>query len=534
MAGDQTASAAEPPQASDEAKTLAQRLGMPWLDSINLQEMDPELATRAGFPFCKSNLVLPLRIDEDRLLVASARPLDIQSIEDLRMLYSMPVEASVASEQTVIEAINKAFDLSAHSADEVMVDIEGEADLNTLIHAMPQDLLEASAEAPVIRLVNSLLVQAVKENASDIHIEPYERELVVRYRVDGALRNVIKPPRRLQALVASRIKIMAKLNIAEKRLPQDGRIRIIIAGKDVDIRVSAIPTVNGERIVMRLLDKSRKLYDMETIGLRGDILETMKRLVNTPHGIILVCGKTGSGKTTTLYAALSRINTMEKNIITVEDPIEYELAGVGQMQVNPKIGLDFAAGLRSILRQDPDVIMVGEIRDAETAQIAVQASLTGHLVFSTVHTNDAAGAVARMLDMGVEPFLISSSLLAALAQRLVRVLCVHCREEYTPGPEHYQELGAKESEMEPGVQFYKAVGCSACQMSGYTGRTGVYELMVVDDDIRTMIVQKTNSSEIRHTAEKKGFIGMRRYGLGLVAQGITSIEEVVRETSDIV
>ncbi|MDH5476985.1 MAG: type II secretion system ATPase GspE [Nitrospinota bacterium] len=517
-----------------DPKSLADRLGIPWLDAINLEEMDPELAARATFQFCKSNMVLPLRVSDGRLMAASSRPLDLQSVEDLRLVYGMPVDVAVTDEQTLIEAINKTFDLSAHSADEVMDDIEGEADLDTLIHGLPQDLLEASAEAPVIRLVNSLLVQAVKENASDIHIEPYERELIVRFRVDGALRNVIKPPRRLQALVASRIKIMAKLDIAEKRLPQDGRIKIIIAGKEVDIRVSAIPTANGERIVMRLLDKSRKLYDLETIGMRGKVLENIKQLVKSPHGIILVCGKTGSGKTTSLYAALSRINTIEKNIITVEDPIEYQLSGVGQMQVNPKIGLDFAAGLRSILRQDPDVIMVGEIRDVETARISVQASLTGHLVFSTVHTNDAAGAVARMLDMGVEPFLISSSLLAALAQRLVRVLCPACREGYAPGPEHFSEMRVNPSFTKPGARFYRAVGCPACRMTGYTGRTGIYELLIIDDDIRTQIVRKVNSSDIKRVAEKKGFVGMRQYGLDLVTQGITSLEEVIRETSDIV
>jgi len=415
-----------------------------------------------------------------------------------------------------------------------MDDIEEQDDLDSLIHGLPQDLLEASAEAPVIRLINSLMVQAVKENASDIHMEPYEKELVVRFRVDGALRNIIKPPRKLQALIASRVKIMAKLNIAEKRLPQDGRIKIIIAGKEVDVRVSVIPTAFGERIVMRLLDTSRKLFDLQTIGLKGDILKKLKSLIKTPHGIILVCGKTGSGKTTTLYASLTSINTAEKNIVTVEEPIEYQLAGIGQMQVNSKIGLDFATGLRAILRQDPDVIMVGEIRDVETAQVAVQASLTGHLVFSTIHTNDAAGAVARLVEMGVEPFLISSSLLAALAQRLVRILCKECRQPYTPDKEALEEMGANSKDIPEHTVFYRPTGCQACRMTGYTGRTGIYELITIDDDIRTQIVNKSNSAQIRHVAEKKGFAGMRKYGLDLAIQGITSLEEVVRETSDIV
>jgi len=467
-------------------------------------------------------------------LVATANPLDTAPLDDLRLIHGAPVDVVVTSEAELVDAVNRAFDLSAHSAGEVMDDIGDKEGLDALIHGLPQDLLEASAEAPVIRLVNSLLVQAVKENASDIHLEPYERELAVRFRVDGALANIIKPPRRLAALITSRIKIMAKLDIAEKRLPQDGRIKIIIAGKEVDIRVSVIPTANGERIVMRLLDKSRKLHGLETIGLKGKLLGAMERLIQSPHGVILVCGPTGSGKTTSLYAALTRINTIEKNIITVEDPIEYQLAGVGQMQVNPKIGLDFAAGLRSILRQDPDVIMVGEIRDAETAKIAVQASLTGHLVLSTVHTNDAAGAVARLVDMGVEPFLISSSLLAALAQRLVRTLCSSCREPYTPAAEHYIELGADPSEAVAGAVFYRAAGCPACRMTGYSGRTGIYELLMIDDDVRTQIGAKANSAQIKRAAEKKGFKTMRRYGLDLVIEGITSLEEVVRETSDIV
>ena len=530
---DKTTSPAKPGQAGLPLRELARRLSMPWLESIGVSEMEPELARKATFQFCKTNLLLPLKVIDGRLLAVTARPLEAGPMDDLRLIYAMPVDLAAADEETIIEAVNRAFDLSAHSAGEVMDDIEEPDDLDTLIHGLPQDLLEASAEAPVIRLVNSLMVQAVKENASDIHIEPYERELVVRFRVDGALRNIIKPPRKLVALIASRIKIMARLDIAEKRLPQDGRIKIIIAGKEVDVRVSVIPTANGERIVMRLLDKSRKLYGLEGIGLRGPILERMKSLINTPHGIILVCGPTGSGKTTTLYSAISRINTVEKNIITVEDPIEYQLAGVGQMQVNSKIGLDFAAGLRSILRQDPDVIMVGEIRDVETAQIAVQASLTGHLVFSTVHTNDAAGAVARLVDMGVEPFLISSSLLAVLGQRLVRVLCPTCKEAFTPGPEHLAEIGVSSTDIPANTLFYRPTGCDQCRMTGYSGRTGIYELLLIDDDVRSQIASKANSAQIKHVAEGKGFFTMRHYGLGLIMDGITSLEEVVRETSDI-
>jgi general secretion pathway protein E len=392
----------------------------------------------------------------------------------------------------------------------------------------PTDLLEATDDAPIIRLVNSLLSQAIRERASDIHIEPFEKDVVARFRIDGILYNILTIQKRFQASIASRVKIMSGLNIAEKRLPQDGGIRIKIGGKDVDIRVSIVPTAFGERIVLRLLYRESALLPLDQIGFSGDKLDRFNELIFRPHGIILVTGPTGSGKTTTLYAALSKINSPDKNIITIEDPIEYQLKGIGQIQVNPKIHLTFAAGLRSVLRQDPDVILVGEIRDSETAEIAIQAALTGHLVFSTLHTNDAAGAVTRLLDMKIEPFLISSSVMAILAQRLVRVLCTQCREPYQITPAEITEL-----EVETGAEgatVYRAKGCEACFHTGYLGRTAIYELLLVDDEIRQLIMKNTDATTIKAAAMEKAMHTLRQDGAAKVLQGITSADEVVRVT----
>ncbi len=521
-------------KAPADLKKLAEDMGFEWLDWIDPESVDHELVQRASLQFTKSNLTLPLKVDNGRLVVATARPLNSGPLDDLRVLYSMPVSVVVADDDVMIEAINRVYDLSADSATEIIDDIAEQDDIDSLLSGLPEDLLETSAEAPVIRLVNSVLVQAVKEKASDIHIEPYERYLAVRFRIDGVLINVVQPPKRLQSLIISRVKIMAGLDIAEKRLPQDGRLSILIAGKEVDIRISVVPTAHGERVVMRLLDKTAMLLNLDGIGLKGPALHKLTRLIQSPHGIILVSGPTGSGKTTSLYAALTRINTPDKNIITVEDPIEYQLPGVGQIPVNVKVGLTFASGLRSILRQDPDVIMVGEIRDLETAEIAVQASLTGHLVFSTIHTNDAAGAVSRLVDMGVEPFLISSSLLGVVAQRLVRVLCPSCKRPYTPSAESFAKLGMASGSLAEVEQCYKPVGCRNCRNTGYIGRTGIYEVLAIDDDIRSLITSKADSPQIKREAERLGFVGMREYGAMAVMDGTTSLEEVVRVTSDIV
>jgi general secretion pathway protein E len=408
--------------------------------------------------------------------------------------------------QALAQRISAAYAQGESSAATVVSEVQNDADLSRMMQELPavEDLLETSDDAPIIRMLNALLTQAARDGASDIHIEPYERHSSVRFRVDGTLREVVQPNRALHAALISRLKIMADLDIAEKRLPQDGRISLRIGTRAVDVRVSTLPSAHGERAVLRLLDKSDSKISLEAVGMTGKTLERFLGLIGQPHGIILVTGPTGSGKTTTLYAALSRLDAGSSNIMTVEDPIEYELPGIGQTQVNGKIDLDFAKALRAILRQDPDVIMIGEIRDYETAQIAIQASLTGHLVLATLHTNDAASAVTRLTDMGVEPFLLSSSLLGVLAQRLVRKLCGQCG-----GP-----------------------GCSACGQTGYQGRTGVFELMLADENIRTLIHNRGSEAQIRDAALAAGMTLMRDDGQRLVREGITSLEEVLRVTRD--
>jgi general secretion pathway protein E len=412
------------------------------------------------------------------------------------------------------QRISAAYAQGESSAATVVSEVQNDADLSRIMQELPavEDLLEASDDAPIIRMLNALLTQAARDGASDIHIEPYERHSSVRFRVDGALREVVQPNRALHAALISRLKIMAELDIAEKRLPQDGRISLRIGTRAVDVRVSTLPSAHGERAVLRLLDKSESRLTLESVGMTGDTLKRFLALIGQPHGIILVTGPTGSGKTTTLYAALQRLDAGTSNIMTVEDPIEYELPGIGQTQVNPKIDLDFAKALRAILRQDPDVIMIGEIRDFETAQIAIQASLTGHLVLATLHTNDAASAVTRLTDMGVEPFLLSSSLLGVLGQRLVRKLCPVCKV--------------------PGNGAWTPRGCPSCGHTGYQGRTGVFELMVADDKIRALIHNRTSEAEIRETAMASGMTLMRDDGDRLVREGVTSREEVLRVTRD--
>jgi general secretion pathway protein E len=369
----------------------------------------------------------------------------------------------------------------------------------------------------------------VKDRASDIHIEPFESSMLVRFRVDGVLKEIIKPPKRFQNTIISRVKIMAGLNIAEKRLPQDGRIRLKVAGKDIDVRVSTVPTTYGERIVMRLLDRSSVLRDLDTIGFSPRNYAVMTSLINKSHGIILVTGPTGSGKTSTLYGCLAKINAPDLNILTIEDPVEYQLKGIGQVQVQSKINLTFANGLRSFLRQDPDVIMVGEIRDKETAEIAIQASLTGHLVLSTVHTNDAPGALTRLVDMGIEPFLVASSLIGVLAQRLVRTICAECKIEYVPTREEVDGVGLDAKTVK---KLFKGKGCSKCQQTGYRGRTGIYELMLIDDDLRALILKNADSATIKNKAREHGFISLREDGADKVLRGVTTAEEVSRVTQE--
>ena len=413
-------------------------------------------------------------------------------------------------------AISRAYSQQEGSAAAVVDEVGGDIDLSRLMQDLPkvEDLLESEDDAPIIRMINALLTQAARDNASDIHIEPFETYSMVRFRVDGTLRDVVRPRRELHAALVSRIKIMASLDIAEKRLPQDGRITLRIGGRPMDVRVSTLPTGHGERAVLRLLDKEAGRLDLARLGMSSDLLRRFDNLINQPHGIVLVTGPTGSGKTTTLYAALSRLDSKTTNILTVEDPIEYDLDGVGQTQVNARIDMTFAKALRSILRQDPDVVMIGEIRDVETAQIAVQASLTGHLVLATLHTNDSISAVTRLIDMGIEPFLLSSSLIGIMAQRLVRKLCPSCREE------------------DPVTGKWRAVGCLHCGRSGYQGRTGIYEIVSVDDAMRGLIHQSAGEGELRAAARANGFRSMREDGQRWIDTGSTSQDEVVRATRD--
>ncbi len=524
----------EEPTPRSETEALAALYALPFVDRLDPAAVDPELLQRLPMQFARRNTLLPLRREDGDVVVAVADPRALGPLDDLQVLYGAPIRVMVAPVAVVSEAINRAYDLASGNAVDLMEDLDGQRlDLIATELEEPRDLLEADDEAPIIRLVNSLLFQAVKDRASDIHIEPFERELTVRFRIDGILYDVISPPKRFQPIITSRVKIMAGLNIAEKRLPQDGRLRTKVAGKDIDVRVSVVPTAFGERVVLRLLDRSATLLGLKELGLTGRNLALVDRLIRQSHGIILVTGPTGSGKTTTLYAALSTINSTERNIITIEDPIEYQLHGVGQIQVNPKIDLTFASGLRSILRQDPDVIMVGEIRDSETAEIAIQAALTGHLVFSTLHTNDSFSAVTRLVEMGTEPFLVSSSVIAVMAQRLVRRVCDRCRRPLVcPTAEALAEIGVTPASASGQTLYAAGAGCARCKHTGYRGRTGIHELLVMDDDVRSCIMKNADAAEIRRVATAHGMPTLRDDGAAKVLAGDTTIEEVLRVTQD--
>jgi len=465
------------------------------------------------YAYAKAHTLL-LEDDGERMVLWAPESVALPALSEVLRLYDIDALEREAA-PSLAHRIATAYAGSESSAAMVIGEVESAVDLSRMMQELPaiEDLLEASNDAPIIRMLNALLTQAAKDGASDIHIEPYERSSSVRFRVDGTLREVVQPNKALHAALISRLKIMAELDIAERRLPQDGRISLRIGGRAVDVRVSTLPSAHGERAVLRLLDKGESKFTLESLGMSGDTLAKFDKLVQQPHGIVLVTGPTGSGKTTTLYASLGRIDTGTTNVLTVEDPVEYELAGIGQTQVNPKIDLTFAKALRAILRQDPDVIMIGEIRDYETAQIAIQASLTGHLVLATVHTNDAPSTVTRMIDMGVEPFLLSSSLIGVLAQRLVRKLCPNCKKVDARGR-------------------YHPVGCAQCGNTGYKGRTGVYELMAIDDKLRALIHGRAAESQLFVAAEANGLRSMREDGERLIVEGITSPEEVMRVTRE--
>jgi general secretion pathway protein E len=516
---------------SDLLKALSIQFGLPFLSHLPTEDLDTAFAEKIPIQFLKKYKMVPI-VTSNQAAIAVNDPLAFQPRDDLCLNLGWDgVQTVLAPYSAILSAINFAYDMSQASAESVIQDMHEDEDSDLILSEIERtaDLLDETSEAPIIRLVNLMLSQAVKARASDIHVEPYQDRLKIRYRVDGVLYDTLSPPKRIQSTLVSRIKVMAKLNIAEKRLPQDGRIEIKIAEKNVDIRVSTLPTAFGERVVLRLLDKSSVLLKLSDLGLPQERLKILDKLIRSPYGIILVTGPTGSGKTTTLYAALSTINNPDINIITIEDPIEYQIEGIGQIQVNPKIGLNFANGLRSIVRQDPDVILVGEIRDLETAEIGIQSALTGHLVFSTLHTNDSASSITRLIDMGIQPFLASSSVIAILAQRLVRVVCRHCREQYTPDEESLKSIGVT-PEMAADKTIFRGTGCPDCLDTGYLGRTGIFELMLLDDSMKSLILQTSDANAIKRKAMEQGMVSLRQDGAKKVLEGITTIEEVFRVT----
>ncbi len=480
--------------------------------------------------FLKSSKIVPFKATRDYIEIAVSNILDVHPIDDLKRIFNQyKIKISISSETEIFRIIANHFEnIDPETTDEIIEDLE-ESDFEILSETAmeTQDILDMANEAPIIRLINTIIRQAVHDRASDIHFEVYEKELVVRFRVDGILYKMFTPPKRYQDAIISRLKIMSNLNIAENRLPQDGRIEIKVGGKEIDIRVSVFPTYYGERIVLRLLDKSSAELDLATLGFSKKTFEIYNELINMPHGIILVTGPTGSGKSTTLYSALTTLNDEKVNILTVEDPIEYQILGIGQMQIKPKIGLTFASGLRSILRQDPDIIMIGEIRDYETAEIAIQSALTGHRVFSTLHTNDAASGITRLMDMGVEPFLINSSVNAFLAQRLVRKICTKCRESYNPTENDFRRIGIPKAAGKK-IKFYRGKGCSACLNTGYSGRIGIFELLPISDKIRELIMKGSDSTVIKEQAMKEGMKTLLEDGFEKVKEGLTTIDEILR------
>ncbi len=526
-----------PTSAQDaQVKVLAQFLGLSYLERLP-EPQPPRNPVRGDFDriagsWGRQFLTVPIGGDENEVVVATADPLNVEAIQQLKLCYERPIHLVVTSSDEIAKAINAIRTSLMSDRSSALSDSGKKEEADE--HQLKIDVTDSDDDdAPIIRYVNAIIFKASSERASDVHIEPFEDKLKVRFRVDGVLYDVATEDKAFQASIISRVKVMSGLNIAEKRLPQDGRIGLKIAGKEVDIRVSTVPTQFGERIVMRLLDKSGAVLDLDQLGISTKVLDAMKKLIQKPNGIMLVTGPTGSGKTTTLYACLTYINKPDLNILTVEDPIEYQLDGVGQMQVNPKIDFTFASGLRAILRQDPDVVMVGEIRDTETAEISIQASLTGHLVLSTLHTNDSAGAVSRLLDMGVEPFLVSSSLLGVLAQRLVRKLCKHCKVAYEITDEELKELNINPAELENRVAYRPGNReCSHCQSTGYSGRLGIHELLMIDDEVRSHILQRMDSNTIKTAAMKRGFETLRADGGRKVLQGLTSVEEVLMASHD--
>ncbi len=490
----------------------------------------PDEIMKLPFSFAKRFGAFVEEIDDEKAVIAHLATTKTQTLSEIKRFLKRPIQLKLISTDEFDTLLAKKYETGTQAAMEMMVGMEEDTDLSQLVQTLPkaQDLLESEDDAPIIRLINAILTQAIKQSASDVHIETFEQKLTVRFRIDGVLQAVLEPPRVLAPLLVSRIKVMAKLDIAEKRLPQDGRITLRIAGRPVDVRVSTLPSNYGERVVMRLLDKQTAQLDLTHLGMTTNTLKLMQELIHRPHGIILVTGPTGSGKTTTLYAALTELNDDSRNILTVEDPIEYELPGIGQTQVNPKIDMTFARGLRSILRQDPDVVMIGEIRDKETAEIAVQASLTGHLVLSTLHTNSAIGAITRLRDMGDESFLLSSTIIGVAAQRLARVLCPTCKIAKPATAEEREIMGLVGKR---GIRLYHPVGCEACSGIGFKGRKGIYELIAINAELRHMIHDNSSEAAMENMA-RNYYPSIQQDGFARVLRGETTLEEVLRITSE--
>jgi general secretion pathway protein E len=502
---------------------------MKHLARLSSDQVDAERVLRFPLPVLRSGPLLPLKITDgaaNPVAVADDGVLPWELLDDCRRLFGGEVQPVLVSREAILMALNQVFDMASASAEQMLEDM-GDNELNREIEEVG-DLLESEDDAPVIRLVNTLISQALKERASDIHIEPFETSVLVRFRIDGVLHTIVHPPKGVQKAVTSRVKVMSGLDIAEKRHPQDGRFRVRIAGREVDVRVSILPTAHGERVVMRLLDRGARMLTLPELGMSERQLKLVQSIITSPHGIVLVTGPTGSGKSTTLYAALMEVDRVNRNVMTIEDPIEYQIEHVGQMQVQQKIDLSFAAGLRSILRQDPDIVMIGEIRDLETAEIAIQASLTGHLVFATLHTNDALSAIVRLQDMGVEPYLVASSLIMVQAQRLVRRLCLHCRKARPVTRSDWQMLESDIGEYADIAEIYDAGGCEQCMGTGYSGRVAIYEMAYISDAMRNAIHEGKGLPSMRRLAKKEEMVTLRHDGARHIAAGVTTVEEVLR------
>jgi len=514
----------------DAFSCLADALGIPFIE-LKDYTIDPEVLELISRDLAVKYNIFPVFKIEETLTVAMVNPGDVRALDTLRRETGLEIEPAISTEADILQAIENHYKQDENldaSFDEVIQNIERQHTKQDEGTSSTERLKQLSAETPVVKLVNLIVSQAIIDRASDIHIEPEEKSLQVRYRIDGVLHENLSPPKHLQAAIISRIKILADLDIAESRIPQDGRFQVVLKGREIDLRVSTLPTVYGENVVMRLLDKSSLVLNLEDLGLEEYSYQQFKRILDSSYGVILVSGPTGSGKTTTLYSALQKINTPDKNIITVEDPVEYRLKRIRQSQVNVKAGLTFAAGLRSILRQDPDVIMVGEIRDSETAKIAVESALTGHLVLSTIHTNDAPGGLTRLTEMGVEPFLTASATIGIIAQRLVRRICEFCKVSYEPKASALSSLDLNPDEQSV---FYRGEGCQECKNTGYKGRVGIYEIMIISDEIREMTLQHASSDRIKKVAEQNGMVSLRQDALNRARKGVTSLEEVFRVTN---